>query len=278
MIENLRARNNQEVRMNWTHLYYYDPDADLDALANKKIVFLGFGNQGSVLFILIPDEVQPRVFNAQFSPKMKPNATIVVASGLNVFFARTFVVMAAPRMIGSSVRSLYEKGRGFPCFVSVEQDGTGNGWANALAISRTIGATKQSAIASSAFNVLKDAGCSDEALCYEMWMSKEPAEIFERAADDGFVMQLKHHSTVSQYGQLSGALALDGKAMREHFVEILHQQILNGKFYEAFSLIEEDLEKDGNANPLNELYRRSEEMELVRSEKRVRAWLAGGLL
>jgi ketol-acid reductoisomerase len=52
-------------------------------------------------------------------------------------------------MIGSSVRSLYEKGRGFPCFVSVEQDGTGNGWADALALSRAIGATKKGAIASS---------------------------------------------------------------------------------------------------------------------------------
>lgn len=51
-------------------------------------------------------------------------------------------------MIGSSVRSLYERGRGFPCFVSVEQD-VGDGWAKALALSRAIGATKQGAIASS---------------------------------------------------------------------------------------------------------------------------------
>ncbi|KAF8971328.1 hypothetical protein BDZ97DRAFT_1785971 [Flammula alnicola] len=42
-----------------------------------------------------------------------------------------------------------------------------------------------------AFSVLKEAGCSDEALCYEMWMSKEPAEIFERAAEDGFVGQVR---------------------------------------------------------------------------------------
>ena len=113
-------------------------------------------------------------------------------------------------MIGSSVRSLYTKGKGFPCFVSVEQDGTGTGLATALALSRVIGATKAGAIASSAreevamdlfaeqglwpniivlfryeytaevpsnahlkmcreaFSVLKEAGCSDEALCYEM--------------------------------------------------------------------------------------------------------------
>ena len=56
-------------------------------------------------------------------------------------------------------------------------------------------------------------------------MSKEPAEIFERAAEDGFIAQLKHHSTVSQYGQLSGALALDGTAIREHFKNILHNQV-----------------------------------------------------
>lgn len=61
-----------------------------------------------------------------------------------------------------------------------------------------------------AFSVLKEAGCSDEALCYEMcvhliirplqisatdvecnrWMSKEPAEIFERAAEEGFIQQV----------------------------------------------------------------------------------------
>lgn len=62
--------------------------------------------------------------------------------------ARIFIVVC--RMIGSSVRSLYEKGKGFPCFVSVEQDGTGKALESALALSRAIGATKAGAIASSA--------------------------------------------------------------------------------------------------------------------------------
>lgn len=52
-------------------------------------------------------------------------------------------------MIGSSVRSLYQKGRGFPCFVSVEQDGSGKALEIALALSRAIGATKAGAISSS---------------------------------------------------------------------------------------------------------------------------------
>ncbi|EJD04103.1 IlvN-domain-containing protein [Fomitiporia mediterranea MF3/22] len=257
-----------------------------------------------VLFLLVPDQVQPRIFNNQLVPSLKKGCTIVVASGYNVFFkflnipSTSNVVMVAPRMIGSSVRSLYEKGKGFPCFVSVEQDGAGKAQEIALAISRGIGATKAGAIESSvreetamdllaeqalwpniislfqqAFSVLKDAGCSDEALCYEMWMSKEPAEIFERAAEDGFIQQLKHHSTVSQYGQLSGAQALDGTSTREHFENILHNQILSGKFAKEFSKIEDALDKEGSENPLNELYRRAEETELGQAEKRVRARL-----
>ena len=123
-------------------------------------------------------------------------------------------------------------------------------------------------------------------------MSKEPAEIFERAAEDGFIhqvcgpafhsfalltyrLQLKHHSTVSQYGQLNGALSLDGAAAREHFKHILYNQVLNGKVQKEFSKIEDDLEKEGDANPLNVLYKKSEESELGQAEKRVRARLAG---
>jgi ketol-acid reductoisomerase len=53
-------------------------------------------------------------------------------------------------MIGSSVRSLYQKGKGFPCFVSVEQDGTNKAMSTALALAHAIGATKTGAIASSA--------------------------------------------------------------------------------------------------------------------------------
>ena len=124
-----------------------------------------------------------------------------------------------------------------------------------------------------AFNVLKEAGCSDEALCYEMWMSKEPAEIFERAAEDGFVLQLKHHSSVSQYGQLNGAAKLDGSAARAHFKDILYNQVLNGKFCKEFAQIEDALEKEDESNPLNKLYKDAEESDMGQAEKRVRARL-----
>lgn len=141
-------------------------------------------------------------------------------------------------------------------------------------------------------------------------MSEEPAEIFERAAEEGFItqvrnncvhldprsyapcLQLKHHSTCSQFGQLRGALNLDGEIARSHFEDILYNQvstsclisdphmtmypkILSGKFSGEFSKLEEDFEKEGSENPLNELYRRTNETALAQAEKRVRARLAG---
>jgi ketol-acid reductoisomerase len=56
-----------------------------------------------VVFLLVPDQVQPRIFNTHFAPKLKQTATIVIASGYNVFYKllnfspTQNVVMVAPR-------------------------------------------------------------------------------------------------------------------------------------------------------------------------------------
>lgn len=59
----------------------------------------------AVVFLLIPDQAQPKVFNEKFAPNLKATATIVIASGYNVFFKRLSfnpqqdVVMVAPRHV-----------------------------------------------------------------------------------------------------------------------------------------------------------------------------------
>ena len=64
-----------------------------------------------VVFLLIPDQAQPRVFNEQFAPNLKDNATIVIASGYNVFFKllnfkpSQDVVMVAPRYVSRNARA-----------------------------------------------------------------------------------------------------------------------------------------------------------------------------
>ncbi|HEU5377268.1 MAG TPA: NAD(P)-binding domain-containing protein [Ktedonobacteraceae bacterium] len=224
---------------------------------------------GEVIFLLIPDEEQPHVFREQIAPYLQSHATLVVASGYNLAFKlieapeTVDVVMVAPRMIGAGVRERFLRGEGYPCFVSVERDGSGNALALALSIARGIGATRGGAILSSAleeaaldlfseqaiwpkilqlmqtaYEVLHAAGFSDEAILYEMYLSKEPAEVFERFAELGVFGQLPLHSRTSQYGQLRALLADDNANLRGHFARILHDDILSGAFAREWSNVQ----------------------------------------
>jgi len=218
--------------------------------------------QGDILMLLIPDEDQQTVWNEKVRNNIKPNTTLVVASGYNIAFNLLElpddmdVVMVAPRMIGAGVRDRYVQNIPYPCFVSVERDPSGTALATCLSIAFAIGATRGNGAVSSScreeagidlfaeqaiwpeimaifregYNVLHEAGFSDEAILFDMFISKEPAEIFERAADEGFVKQLKYHSRTSQYGQLSTLNRHDGKDIREKFQRILQENMLSGKF------------------------------------------------
>lgn len=264
--------------------------------------FVTAASQADILFLLIPDQFQPALFNDKLAPSLKSDVCIVVASGYNVFYKKLTippsadVVMLAPRMIGTSVRSLFEKDKGFPCFISSEQNGTGNADATCLSLALGIGALKTGAIQSScreetlidlfaeqalfptvikvwetAYSTLKKLGASDEALCYELWMSKEAAEIFEKMADDGFVKQLVHHSSVSQYGQLKGSLEYDetiGESIRKEFERVAEKRVLNGAFEKDFEAMERS--QGGVQGELEKLYERAEQSELAVGEKKVR--------
>jgi ketol-acid reductoisomerase len=86
-----------------------------------------------------------------------------------------------------------------------------------------------------AYEVLHAAGFSDEAILYEMYLSKEPAEVFERFAELGVFGQLPLHSHTSQYGQLRALLATDGATLRERFTHVLYDDILSGAFAREWS-------------------------------------------
>ncbi|KAI1629077.1 IlvN-domain-containing protein [Exophiala viscosa] len=264
--------------------------------------FENAASRADVLFLLIPDQFQPALFNNRLAPVLKHRAVIVVASGYNYFYNKLKiapsqdVVMVAPRMIGTSVRSLFVKGDGFPCFVSSEQDGSAQAHEWSLTIAKAIGALRKGAIKSScreetlidlfaeqalfptvitifeqAYTTLKNLGCSEEALCFELFMSKEPAEIFEKMADDGFVKQLVHHSTVSQYGQLKGALNYPQEILQpllKEFSRVAENRVLNGSFAEDFTQLEE--KEGGVQGALDELYRQAEKSDLAKGEARVR--------
>src|SRR5256885_9948614 len=86
-----------------------------------------------------------------------------------------------------------------------------------------------------AYDVLHKAGFSAEAFLYEMYLPKEPAEVFERIAEQGLFAQLTLHSHTSQYGQLRALLADDGSWLYERFKRVLEDDILSGRFAQEWS-------------------------------------------
>ncbi len=252
---------------------------------------------GDVVLLLIPDEIQPQVFDSDIRPGLRAGDVLVVASGYNLTFDLLEVpeevdaVMVAPRMIGAGVRTRFLSGQGFPCFVSVEQNPSGTALGVALAVAKAIGATRTGAIESSAreevsldlftelaigpailailstaYDTLHEAGFSDEAVLHEMYLSGELGEVIGRAATDGLFGQLELHSRTSQYAHLRGFAAMPSAELRHHFATVLRTDILSGAFAEEWSNAPED--------PLAKLRRLGQPLPLAVAEHGVRQRLA----
>ncbi len=187
-----------------------------------------------VLLVLIPDEVQPVVYEKEIKANLKAGDALCFASGYNIYYKQievpedVDVIMVAPRMIGEAVRNLYKQGLGYPCLVAAEQDSSGKAMDVALAVAKGIGATRLGAFESSFeeeatidlfaeqmlwpaitklcmlyFEKLVDNGCDPEIIASELYLSGEFVEIAKAMITEGFFEQLNLHSQTSQYGQLS---------------------------------------------------------------------------
>lgn len=182
-----------------------------------------------VIFLLVPDEVMPRVFLESIAPNLKSGDMLVFASGYNITFglidppSDVDVVMIAPRMIGAGVRDTYLSGKGFPSLIAVHQAATETAFERMLALCEGIGSARMGVIESSFLEettvdlfaeqvgylyavrryceVLVEAGCSPEAAMLEFYASGEGIETAKAYRDIGLWDQITLHSRTSQYGQ-----------------------------------------------------------------------------
>lgn len=108
--------------------------------------------RADVTVVLMPDEVQQRVFNEEIAPHLKPQSALVFAHGFNVHFGAikapddVDVFLVAPKGPGHLVRREYVKGSAVPALFAVDQDVTGNAKALALNYAHGIGATRAGVI------------------------------------------------------------------------------------------------------------------------------------
>ena len=194
-------------------------------------------SEADVLMLLIPDEVAPEVFKREIAPNLADNDALVFASGYSIAFgsivppAAVDVVLVAPRMIGAGVRELYLEGRGFPSFIGVAADHTGQARQLALALAKSIGSTRAGVVEvtfaqeaeldlfteqcfgpafghvlTTAVDLLLEQGYPPEAVLLELYMSGELAYTLGKMAELGIIEQTALHSRTSQYGSMSRGL------------------------------------------------------------------------
>jgi ketol-acid reductoisomerase len=99
-----------------------------------------------VVFLLLPDQVQPQVYADDVAPNLAKGAALGFAHGFNVHYGRITappghdVIMVAPKGPGHVVRRLFTEGLGTPAVVAVAQDASGQALELALAYGTAIGA------------------------------------------------------------------------------------------------------------------------------------------
>lgn len=104
------------------------------------------------IMILLPDQHQAKVYEAEIKPYLKPGMSLVFAHGFNIHFSQVVppdfvdVFMIAPKGPGHLVRRTYVEGGGVPCLVAIYQDASGSAMKKALAYAKGVGGTRSGVI------------------------------------------------------------------------------------------------------------------------------------
>jgi ketol-acid reductoisomerase len=108
--------------------------------------------QADIIQILIPDEIQAKVFREEIQPHATRGKAIGVSHGFSLHFNQIVppsdvdVFMIAPKSPGHLLRRMYVEGKGVPSLLAVHQDFTGKTRATALAYAHGIGSLRAGVI------------------------------------------------------------------------------------------------------------------------------------
>jgi ketol-acid reductoisomerase len=105
-----------------------------------------------VIMILVPDTVQPEVYQKDVAPHLSAGKTLMFAHGFNIRFgtikppSNVDVTMIAPKAPGHRVREVFVEGGGTPALLAIHQDASGTAKQLALSYGKAIGATRAGVI------------------------------------------------------------------------------------------------------------------------------------
>ncbi len=105
-------------------------------------------DQGDLVNILLPDELQGDVYRNDIKPKLKTGNLLMCSHGFNIHFGQVQppkgvdAALVAPKGPGHLVRSEYEKGGGVPSLIALSEGASETSRQLALAYAKGIGGTR----------------------------------------------------------------------------------------------------------------------------------------
>ena len=215
--------------------------------------------EGDVVMILINDEVQRAVFEADIKSNLSAGNSLAFAHGFNIHFGQVVppadvdVFMVAPKGPGHLVRRIYTEGGGVPGLLAVEQDASGRAHEVGLAYAKGIGCTRGGVIETTfreetetdlfgeqvvlcgglteliraGFDTLVEAGYQPEVAYFECL--HEVKLIVDLIYEGGIANMRSSISDTAEFGDLSRGRRVVTDETRAEMKRIL-AEIQNGKF------------------------------------------------
>ncbi len=229
-----------------------------------EVVPLAEAAADTMVFVLLPDEVIPAVFERDIAPGMRAGAAVAFGSGYCLAFKlirppdHVDVLLLAPRLAGRQARTRYQAGEGFWAVVGVEADRSGQAQRRLLGLAEGLGVLRAGAVEMTAageaaldlfveqtvgallgtamllaFDVGSRAGIPPEALVMEMYMSGEMEGVFRSFRETGFLRASEEHGPTALFGGITRTLEMDREALAASFQTIL-EDITSGAFARRF--------------------------------------------
>jgi len=221
--------------------------------------------KGDVVMILLPDENQKEIYEAQIEPNLKEGATIAFGHGFAIHYGRIQpradinVMMVAPKAPGHTVRSEFVRGGGIPDLIAIGQNPSGNTKDVALSYASAIGGGRTgiiettfkdetetdlfgeqavlcggvSALIQAGFETLTEAGYPAEMAYFECL--HEMKLIVDLIFEGGIADMRYSISNTAEYGDMVSGPRVINEESKKAMKEIL-KEIQNGRFAKDFVL------------------------------------------
>lgn len=148
--------------------------------------------KGDVVMMLLPDEVQPEIYDSFVKNNLKKGAALDFAHGFAITYGLIVppkdvdVIMMAPKSPGDAERQQFLEGFGVPALIAVHQDATGNARKIALALAKGLGALRAGTFEVDSFDLETKSDLFGEQAVECGGLSKLIEEGFQTLVDRGF--------------------------------------------------------------------------------------------